>query len=147
MADEPRDWRRGEPPAQPQEPSRGPLPPTEAYRSSLPPRQPGAPVLPPARPAADAASAGSCPGSRSTTSVAILGVSGAGLRRSSTTTTATSTGCPASSAAATARPAAAPRNAENFLLVGSDSRGDLAAGEGVQGTGDNFVDRASAPTR
>ncbi|MDX6230986.1 MAG: hypothetical protein QOI76_4376 [Frankiales bacterium] len=34
---------------------------------------------------------------------------------------------------------AAPHNAENFLLVGSDSRGDLKAGQGVQGTGATFV--------
>lgn len=36
-------------------------------------------------------------------------------------------------------PKAAPNNAENFLIVGSDSRGDLKAGEGVQGTGSTFV--------
>jgi LCP family protein required for cell wall assembly len=36
-------------------------------------------------------------------------------------------------------PAAAPHNAENFLIVGSDSRGDLKAGQGVQGTGATFV--------
>jgi LCP family protein required for cell wall assembly len=36
-------------------------------------------------------------------------------------------------------PPAAPHNAENFLLVGSDSRGDLKAGEGVQGSGSTFV--------
>jgi LCP family protein required for cell wall assembly len=37
------------------------------------------------------------------------------------------------------RPAAAPRDARNILIVGSDSRGDLAAGEGTQGRGDSFV--------
>ena len=37
------------------------------------------------------------------------------------------------------RPAAAPRDAKNILIVGSDSRGDLAAGEGTQGRGDAFV--------
>jgi LCP family protein required for cell wall assembly len=36
-------------------------------------------------------------------------------------------------------PPPAPHNAENFLLVGSDSRGDLKAGEGVQGSGATFV--------
>jgi LCP family protein required for cell wall assembly len=36
-------------------------------------------------------------------------------------------------------PKAAPNNAENFLIVGSDSRGDLKAGEGVQGSGSTFV--------
>jgi LCP family protein required for cell wall assembly len=36
-------------------------------------------------------------------------------------------------------PAAAPNHAENFLIVGSDSRGDLKAGQGVQGTGATFV--------
>ncbi len=38
-----------------------------------------------------------------------------------------------------ARPAAAPRDAKNILLVGSDSRGNLKPGEGTQGTGDSFV--------
>ncbi len=37
------------------------------------------------------------------------------------------------------RPDAAPRDARNILIVGSDSRGDLAAGEGTQGSGDTFV--------
>lgn len=36
-------------------------------------------------------------------------------------------------------PKAAPNHAENFLLVGSDSRGNLKAGEGVQGTGATYV--------
>jgi LCP family protein required for cell wall assembly len=36
-------------------------------------------------------------------------------------------------------PAAAPNHAENFLIVGSDSRGDLKAGQGVQGSGATFV--------
>jgi LCP family protein required for cell wall assembly len=36
-------------------------------------------------------------------------------------------------------PPPAPNNAENYLIVGSDSRGDLKAGEGVQGSGDTFV--------
>jgi LCP family protein required for cell wall assembly len=34
---------------------------------------------------------------------------------------------------------AAANGAKNILIVGSDSRGDLAAGEGTQGTGENFV--------
>ena len=37
------------------------------------------------------------------------------------------------------RPAPAPRDARTILVVGSDSRGDLAAGEGTQGTGEEFV--------
>lgn len=37
------------------------------------------------------------------------------------------------------RPAETPRDARNILIVGSDSRGDLAAGEGTQGRGDDFV--------
>ena len=37
------------------------------------------------------------------------------------------------------RPADAPRDAQNVLIVGSDSRGDLKAGEGTQGRGDTFV--------
>jgi LCP family protein required for cell wall assembly len=39
----------------------------------------------------------------------------------------------------TGAPKAAPNHAENFLIVGSDSRGDLKAGQGVQGTGATFV--------
>lgn len=37
------------------------------------------------------------------------------------------------------RPADAPRDAQNVLIVGSDSRGNLKAGEGTQGRGDTFV--------
>ena len=37
------------------------------------------------------------------------------------------------------RPPDAPRDAQNVLIVGSDSRGDLKAGEGTQGRGDTFV--------
>ena len=36
-------------------------------------------------------------------------------------------------------PKAAPHTAENFLIVGSDSRGDLKAGQGAQGSGSTFV--------
>lgn len=36
-------------------------------------------------------------------------------------------------------PKAAPNHAENFLIVGSDSRGDLKAGQGVQGSGSTYV--------
>ena len=36
-------------------------------------------------------------------------------------------------------PPPAPNHAENFLLVGSDTRGDLKPGEGVQGRGKDFV--------
>jgi LCP family protein required for cell wall assembly len=44
------------------------------------------------------------------------------------------------------RPADLPRDAKNILIVGSDSRGDLKAGEGPQGTGDNFVTGQRADT-
>ena len=37
------------------------------------------------------------------------------------------------------RPADLPRDAKNILIVGSDSRGDLKPGEGVQGRGKEFV--------
>jgi LCP family protein required for cell wall assembly len=37
------------------------------------------------------------------------------------------------------RPAEVPRDAKNILIVGSDSRGDLAPGQGTQGRGDDFV--------
>ena len=37
------------------------------------------------------------------------------------------------------RPEETPRDARNILIVGSDSRGDLEAGEGTQGRGDEFV--------
>ncbi|MBK5307366.1 MAG: LCP family protein [Frankiaceae bacterium] len=43
-------------------------------------------------------------------------------------------------------PKAAPNNAQNFLIVGSDSRGDLKAGQGVQGSGSNFVTGQRADT-
>lgn len=38
-----------------------------------------------------------------------------------------------------AQPPPAPQDAENYLIVGSDSRGNLGAGEGVQGEGAAFV--------
>ena len=44
------------------------------------------------------------------------------------------------------RPADLPRDAKNILIVGSDSRGDLKAGEGPQGTGDDFVTGQRADT-
>ena len=44
------------------------------------------------------------------------------------------------------RPADLPRDAKNILIVGSDSRGDLEAGEGPQGTGDDFVTGQRADT-
>ncbi|MBC7374322.1 MAG: LCP family protein, partial [Frankiales bacterium] len=37
------------------------------------------------------------------------------------------------------RPQDAPRDAQNILIVGSDSRGNLAAGQGTQGRGSTFV--------
>ena len=37
------------------------------------------------------------------------------------------------------RPEETPRDARNILIVGSDTRGDLAAGEGTQGRGADFV--------
>ena len=37
------------------------------------------------------------------------------------------------------RPAETPRDARNILIVGSDTRGDLSAGEGTQGRGAEFV--------
>ena len=39
----------------------------------------------------------------------------------------------------TGAPKAAPNHAENFLIVGSDSRGALKAGQGVQGSGSTYV--------
>ena len=44
------------------------------------------------------------------------------------------------------RPADLPRDAQNILIVGSDSRGELEAGEGTQGTGDDFVTGQRADT-
>jgi LCP family protein required for cell wall assembly len=44
------------------------------------------------------------------------------------------------------RPDDLPRDAKNILIVGSDSRGDLAPGEGPQGTGDTFVTGQRADT-
>ncbi|MCW2607281.1 MAG: cell envelope-related transcriptional attenuator [Frankiales bacterium] len=154
MAEEPRDWRTGggEPPAPsyperlviPPRRSEGDLPPaTRAYRSSLPPRQAAQPVLPP-------------PPSRGRrwgrvlswvavlTSVAVLAVAvvGYGLVSHYDGQINRIPGIFGDGS----RPAAAPRNAQNFLLVGSDSRGDLAAGEGVQGKGKDFVTGQRADT-
>lgn len=44
------------------------------------------------------------------------------------------------------RPEEGPRDAQNILLVGSDSRGDLEAGEGTQGRGSEFVSGQRADT-
>ena len=44
------------------------------------------------------------------------------------------------------RPEPASRDARTILVVGSDSRGDLGAGEGVQGTGDEFVEGQRSDT-
>ena len=44
------------------------------------------------------------------------------------------------------RPADLPRDAQNILIVGSDSRGALEAGQGSQGTGDEFVTGQRADT-
>ena len=44
------------------------------------------------------------------------------------------------------RPADLPRDAKTILIVGSDSRGDLKAGEGPQGRGDEFVTGQRADT-
>ncbi|CAN5134750.1 LCP family protein [soil metagenome] len=44
------------------------------------------------------------------------------------------------------RPADLPRDAQNILVVGSDSRGELGAGEGTQGSGDDFVTGQRADT-
>jgi LCP family protein required for cell wall assembly len=155
---DPRDWRDGEPsdPSRPPEVDlsrRRPFPPrpdgglpraTEAYRSSLPPRRPATPVLPPP-PSRGRGIARALSWIAVVTSVAVLAVSGAGyvlvnhydgqIDR-----------LPGVFAQGRDRPEAAPSNAENFLIVGSDSRGDLKAGEGVQGSGDNFVSGQRADT-
>ena len=44
------------------------------------------------------------------------------------------------------RPEAVSRDARTILVVGSDSRGDLAEGEGVQGTGEEFVEGQRSDT-
>ncbi len=44
------------------------------------------------------------------------------------------------------RPKDLPRDAKNILIVGSDSRGDLKAGQGTQGKGKNFVTGQRADT-
>ncbi len=44
------------------------------------------------------------------------------------------------------RPDPAPRDARTILVVGSDSRGDLGEGEGVQGTGEQFVEGQRSDT-
>ena len=44
------------------------------------------------------------------------------------------------------RPEPEQRDARTILVVGSDSRGDLAAGEGTQGTGEEFVEGQRSDT-
>lgn len=115
---------------------------TRAYRSTLPPRR----VDPPP------ASSGSVPvaprrrpravrllrGLAVVCSVSVLAVSGGGYALvNHYDGNIDRIAIPATTAAD--RPPAAPRDAENFLLVGSDSRGDLPAGVGSQGSGSTFV--------
>ncbi len=153
MADDPRDWRDGEPPTSAY-PERSPLRPgggepdlpaaTQAYRSTLPPRRPSQPVLPPP-PTRGRRFARVLSWIAIVTSVSVLGVAGAGyalVRHYDGRIDRIAGVLPGG----TNRPAAAPRDAENFLLVGSDSRGDLKAGVGVQGTGKNFVQGQRADT-
>jgi LCP family protein required for cell wall assembly len=158
---DPRDWRDGEPsdaptsqgrPPEVDLSQRRPFPPrpdggvpraTEAYRSSLPPRRPATPVLPPP-PSRGRGFARVLSWIAVITSVAVLGVSGAGyvlvnhydgqIDRLPGVFSQED------------RPEPTDSSAKNFLIVGSDSRGDLAAGEGVQGTGDNFVSGQRADT-
>ncbi|MDP9436685.1 MAG: LCP family protein, partial [Actinomycetota bacterium] len=145
MADEPRDGEhpRLPPHLDPRRPRRTDLPrATAAYRGSLP--------MPPAAPSTDPPAHPGRPGRARgrryaralswiavVTSVAVLAVSGVGYAlvnhydgKIDRIPVFTGGGD---------RPEAAPRNAQNILLVGSDSRQGLEAGEGVQGRGDTFV--------
>ncbi|MCW2778181.1 MAG: cell envelope-related transcriptional attenuator [Frankiales bacterium] len=156
MVDEPRDWRSGgEPPAaRPSYPERLVIPPrrepgeepavTQAYRSALPPRQPSTPVLPPP-PSRGRRLGRALSWIAVVASIAILGVSGAGYVLVNHYVGNIKT-LPGIIGGGDNQPAAAPRNAQNFLLVGSDSRDGLKAGEGVQGTGKDFVQGQRADT-
>ena len=157
-----RDWKAGG--DEPSEPSAGapdasaPLPPhldPRQPRGGVPPRPPRSmPPRPAASPSRQVVPATPPPGRRTATrvlswlavvtSVAVLAsalggylllnhydgnlnrIAGLGLRDD--------------------RPADLPRDAKNILIVGSDSRGDLAPGEGTQGTGDTFVTGGRADT-
>lgn len=138
MADEPRERRYGDPPSD--RPQTSDLPAvTQAYRSSLPPRRPGSVVLPGSPPPPRRRYGRVLSWVAIACSVSVLGVSGAGYALVNHYDSNISRLDIPGLGAAAARPPAAPRNAENFLLVGSDSRGDAAAGTGVQGTGRTFV--------
>ncbi len=138
---EPRDWKAGgaQPPGdQPQQPHR-PLPPHLDPRGpGGPPRAPAQHVMPAGKVRKPRRAARVLSWIAVVTSIAVLATAGAGYvlvnhyegnigrigdvfanRKDA--------------------PPPAPNHAQNFLIVGSDSRGDLKAGEGVQGKGATFV--------
>lgn len=142
MTDERDEATRGV--GQPHDPTDRPLPPhldprrgsrsiSDAYRSAV--AAPGQPVLPPAVPRSRRW-ARALSWVAVVTSVAVLGVSGAGYALVSHYDGQIDRirVFPRGD-----RPAATSNDAMNVLLVGSDSRGNLAPGQGVQGTGADFV--------
>lgn len=157
---EPRDWKDGgdQPPADRPAPAAPPraLPPDmdpRRPRGGVPPRPPR--TVPPTAAGARRVVPASPPKRKRTaarvlswiavvTSIAVLATAGAGWALLSFYDGKISriTGLDLGDD----RPADLPRDAQNILIVGSDSRGELAAGEGTQGTGDDFVTGQRADT-
>ncbi len=135
---EPRDWSASTPPSG-ADPAARPLPPhlDPRGRSALPPRGPKH-VLPsgPSRPPRKGARLLSW--IAVITSVAVLAVAGTGyiLINKYDGNITRLTGVFGNRDKA---PPAAKNNAQTYLIVGSDSRGDLKAGQGTQGRGATFV--------
>ena len=132
---DPRDWSGATPPEP--GPADRPLPPhlDPRGRSALPPRGPGRHVVPnrPPRRAARILSWIAV-----ITSIAVLAVAGTGyilINHYDGNITRLSDVFGNRKGA----PPAAKNNAQTYLIVGSDSRGDLKAGEGTQGRGADFV--------
>ena len=132
---DPRDWSAALP-AEP-DPADRPLPPhlDPRGRSALPPRG-GARHVVPAKPRRRAARVLSW--IAVITSIAVLAVAGTGyvlINKYDGNITRLSDVFGNGRQA----PPASKNNAQTYLIVGSDSRGDLKAGEGVQGRGATFV--------
>lgn len=161
---DPRDWRAGgsnpsQPSSEPYPPSPRPLPPhlDPRGRGGVPPRPPGTPgrhasPRPPLRPPTRQVAPEGPKGKRhrraarvlswiavlasiSVLAVAVTGYFLVGHYEGNITKLKGILGTlPGQQPVA-----AAPNNAQNFLIVGSDSRGNLKAGQGVQGSGATFV--------
>ena len=150
---DPRDWRTGESdPAAGSQPPRPPQGPAQPQRPLPPHLDPRGRRVPPRAPAGRPPARHVVPSSRTrkprraarvlswiavVTSLAVLAAAGTGyaLLNHYEGNITKLTGVFDRKDA----PPPAPNNAQNFLIVGSDSRGDLKAGEKYQGSGSTFV--------